>query len=47
MQDVDVIVPTISDVIDGAMLAQAGPKLKLIANFGAGFDIIDVARALL
>ena len=46
MQDVDVIVPTISDVIDGSMLAQAGPKLKLIANFGAGFDNIDVATAL-
>ncbi len=46
MQDVDVIVPTISDVIDGPMLAQAGPKLKLIANFGAGFDNIDVATAL-
>lgn len=46
MQDVDVVVPTISDVIDGSMLAQAGPKLKLIANFGAGFDNIDVATAL-
>ena len=46
MQDVDVIVPTISDIIDGPMLAQAGPKLKLIANFGAGFDNIDVATAL-
>ena len=46
MQDVDVIVPTISDVIDGSILAQAGPKLKLIANFGAGFDNIDVATAL-
>ena len=46
MQDVDVIVPAISDVIDAPMLAQAGPKLKLIANFGAGFDNIDVATAL-
>ncbi len=46
MQDVDVIVPTISDVIDAPMLARAGPKLKLIANFGAGFDNIDVSTAL-
>ena len=46
MQDVDVIVPTISDIIDGPMLAQVGPKLKLIANFGAGFDNIDVVTAL-
>ena len=46
MKDVDVIVPTISDVIDAPMLAQAGPKLKLIANFGSGFDNIDIATAL-
>ena len=46
MQEVDIIVPTISDVIDAPMLAQAGPKLKLIANFGAGFDNIDVSTAL-
>ncbi len=46
MQEVDIIVPTISDVIDAPVLAQAGPKLKLIANFGAGFDNIDVSTAL-
>ena len=46
MKDVDVLVPCISDVIDASMLAQAGKKLKLIANFGAGFDNIDVATAL-
>ena len=45
MQDVDVIVPAISDVID-ADVGASGPKLKLIANFGAGFDNIDVATAL-
>ena len=41
----DVIVPCITDQIDGAMLAQAGDRLKLIANFGAGVDHIDVATA--
>ena len=46
MKDVDVLVPCISDVIDASMLAQAGKQLKLIANFGAGFDNIDVATAL-
>ena len=46
MKDVDVLVPCISDVIDSSMLAQAGKQLKLIANFGAGFDNIDVATAL-
>lgn len=41
----DVLVPTITDRIDAAMLAQAGPQLKLIANFGAGIDHVDLATA--
>ncbi|SEP76322.1 glyoxylate reductase [Loktanella sp. DSM 29012] len=45
MQGADVIVPTITDQIDAALLAQAGERLKLIANYGAGVDNIDVATA--
>jgi glyoxylate reductase len=45
MRNADVIVPTIRDHIDAAMLAQAGDRLKLIANYGAGVDHIDVASA--
>ena len=41
----DVLAPTVTDRLDAAALAQAGPTLKLIANFGAGFDHIDVAEA--
>jgi len=41
----DVLVPTLNDTIDAALLAQAGEKLKLIANYGAGVDHIDVATA--
>ncbi|ODM42364.1 2-hydroxyacid dehydrogenase [Cereibacter johrii] len=41
----DVLVPCLTDDIDANMLAQAGPKLKLIANYGAGVDHIDVASA--
>jgi glyoxylate reductase len=41
----DVLVPTITEDIDAAMLARAGEKLKLIANYGAGVDHIDVATA--
>lgn len=41
----DVLVPTLTDAIDSAMLAQAGERLKLIANYGAGVDHIDVASA--
>jgi glyoxylate reductase len=42
----DVLVPTVTDEIDAAVLAHAGPNLKLIANFGNGVDNIDVQGAL-
>ena len=41
----DVLVPTVTDRIDAAILSQAGPNLRLIANFGAGVDHIDLATA--
>ncbi|ALV26776.1 MULTISPECIES: 2-hydroxyacid dehydrogenase [Pannonibacter] len=41
----DVLVPTVTDRIDAAVLSQAGPNLKLIANFGNGVDNIDVVSA--
>jgi glyoxylate reductase len=41
----EVLVSTITDRIDAAVIAQAGEKLKLIANFGAGSDHIDVVAA--
>src|SRR5438067_1191268 len=41
----DVLVPTVTDRVDGAVLAKAGERLKLIANFGNGVDNIDVAAA--
>jgi len=41
----EVLVPTITDRIDSKVLTRAGPNLKLIANFGAGVDNIDVATA--
>ena len=40
-----ILVPTITDRIDKAILAQAGPQLKLIANFGTGVDNIDLDTA--
>lgn len=45
MQTVDVLVPTVTDTIDAAMIEQAGDNLKLIANFGNGTDNIDVDAA--
>ena len=41
----DVLVPTVTDRIDGAVLSHAGPELRLIANFGTGVDHIDLAAA--
>lgn len=45
MKTADVLVPTLCDQIDQRLLAQAGENLKLIANFGAGIDHIDVQTA--
>jgi glyoxylate reductase len=42
----DVLVPTVTDRIDAPVLKEAGPNLKLIANFGNGVDNIDVAAAV-
>jgi glyoxylate reductase len=39
------LVPTVTDRIDRAVLSQAGPDLKLIAQFGTGVDNIDLETA--
>ncbi|MBO6787531.1 MAG: D-glycerate dehydrogenase [Rhodospirillales bacterium] len=41
----DVLVPTVTDRIDAKILSQAAPNLRLIANYGAGVDHIDLASA--
>ena len=41
----DVLVPTVTDRIDAAILSHASDRLRLIANFGAGVDHIDLATA--
>ena len=45
VKEADVLVPTVTDQIDAALIAQAGDNLKLIANFGNGVDKIDVSAA--
>ncbi|AKS45094.1 glyoxylate reductase [Octadecabacter temperatus] len=45
MQSCDVLVPTVTDDINAKVLGQAGDRLKLIANYGAGVDHIDVQTA--
>src|SRR5580693_8756349 len=46
VQKADVLVPTVTDKIDSKIIVRAGPRLKLIANFGTGVDNIDVRTAL-
>jgi len=46
LREADVLVPTVTDRIDAALIAQAGEQMKLIANFGNGVDNIDVTSAL-
>src|SRR4051812_19644962 len=45
VQRADVLVPTVTDEIDGKVIAEAGDDLKMIANFGNGVDNIDVPAA--
>jgi len=45
MRECDVLVPTVTDQIDAALIEQAGERLKLIANFGAGVNHIDLKAA--
>jgi glyoxylate reductase len=46
MARADILVPTITDRIDAELIAGAGTKLRLIANFGNGTDNIDVPAAM-
>ncbi|WP_375427215.1 2-hydroxyacid dehydrogenase [uncultured Sphingomonas sp.] len=41
----DVLIPTVTDAVDAELIAAAGPRLKLIANFGAGVNHIDLRAA--
>jgi glyoxylate reductase len=45
MRSCDVLVPTITDEIDAGLIAGAGERLQLIANFGNGVDHIDLHAA--
>lgn len=45
MQNCDVLVPTVTDRLDAEMIAAADENLRLIANFGAGTEHIDLEAA--
>ncbi len=42
---IDALLPLLTDKIDEAVMAAAGPSLKIIANYAVGFDNIDLAAA--
>jgi glyoxylate reductase len=44
-QGADVMLPTVTDRIDGSLIEALPASVKLIANFGAGTDHIDLAAA--
>ena len=45
VKEAEILVPTVTDKIDAAILNEAGPQLKLIASFGTGVDHIDLKTA--
>jgi lactate dehydrogenase-like 2-hydroxyacid dehydrogenase len=44
-RDVDALVPTVTDVIPASVFAVPGRRLRIVANFGVGVDLIDLAAA--
>ncbi|GAA0299624.1 D-glycerate dehydrogenase [Sphingomonas oligophenolica] len=45
MSDCDVFVPTVTDDINASLISGAGERLRLIANYGAGVNHIDLKAA--
>lgn len=45
MADCDILVPTVTDKIDADLIGSAPERLRLIANFGNGYDHIDLNAA--
>jgi glyoxylate reductase len=45
MRRCDVLAPSVRDRIDAGLIADAGERLRLIANFGAGTDNINLGAA--
>ncbi|MEO9131789.1 MAG: D-glycerate dehydrogenase [Sphingomonas sp.] len=45
MVEADALVPTITDRIDATLLAMPGRRVRILANYGAGVDHIDLAAA--
>ena len=44
-RDCDVLVSSINDKIDAEFFDNVGDRLKMVANFGVGYDHIDIQKA--
>ena len=44
-EDVQILVPTVTDKIDAKLIDNLPPSVRMIANFGAGVDHIDIDAA--
>src|SRR5262245_60245060 len=45
VREAEVLVPTVTDRVSSEIVGAAGHQLKLIANFGVGYNHIDVKGA--
>jgi len=45
VQSAEILVPTVTDSVDSEIINSAGNQLRMIANFGAGVDHIDLHAA--
>ncbi len=45
ISDYDALLPTITDRLDAEVLGVAHPRVRIVANFGAGLDHVDLAAA--
>ncbi|HKV52596.1 MAG TPA: D-glycerate dehydrogenase [Gemmatimonadaceae bacterium] len=45
MRDADALVPTVTDRITADLLGAPGRRVRIVSNFGVGFNNIDVAAA--
>jgi glyoxylate reductase len=45
VRDMDAILCTLSDTIDGEVMDAAGPNLKVISSYSTGYDHIDIEEA--
>ena len=45
VKEADILVPTVTDIMDKDVIENASSKLKLVANFGNGTDHLDLVAA--